>query len=153
MKILLNGWQRLWLVLTFLFFAFATLIAYSNYESPTIVEDLTLLAELNNDQVTEVDIQGLGIVKFPSQMEDAEIEALISENYENNLQAIPLLAKEKMNKWIEKLAADAIAANELVRERNKDWILLSYGTWLGFVIFLYAIGWSIGWIRSGFRQN
>jgi hypothetical protein len=85
MRVHLNGWQRLWVVVSALSFGVATLLAYSAYRTPTRVEDAQILAQLNEDEVTDVDIPGLGRVKFPNDMPTAEIEALIRDNFDKNL--------------------------------------------------------------------
>jgi len=153
MAVRLNGWQRIWVVAAVLSFGFASLFVYATYQSPSEVEDPQILAQLNADEVIDVEIAGLGRVKFPKDMPEKDIEALIQENIKENPTKIPGLAKAKIGERNEEGAASARKANDAVRKANREILLLGYGGWLGFIIFLYVAGWSIGWIYRGFKAT
>jgi hypothetical protein len=37
--------------------------------------------------------------------------------------------------------------------RRRDLVRAAFVWWLGIVVSTYALGWSIGWIRNGFRRK
>jgi hypothetical protein len=129
------------------------LYVYGEYRSPSYVEDAQLLAQLNNDQVTEVEIPGLGRVQFPKDMPEKEIEALIRDNFDKNKTKIPELAKAQIRERNESLAIEARKEDDVIRNANRKVLLLGYGGWLAFVVFLYVAGWSIGWVRCAFKAT
>ena len=153
MKSHFNGWQRIWIVASVLSLALVTLFIYATYRSPLAVEDLSILAQLNKDQVVDVDIPGLGIVKFPKDMPEKEIEALIHQNFAKNLNTIPALAKSKIQERNEQQAAEAREENDIVRKANRELLLFGYSGWLTFVILIYIAGWCVGWIYRGFKAT
>jgi hypothetical protein len=63
------------------------------------------------------------------------------------------LAETKIRERSDKQAAEARRANEAIRDANRKRLLLIYGGWLAFVLLIYILGWSIGWIYRGFKAT
>lgn len=153
MKFHFNGWQRIWIVASLLSLALVTFFIYDTYRSPSFVDDPFILAQLNNDELIDVDIPGLGIVKFPNDMPEKEIEVLVHQNFDKNLNTIPVLAKSKIQERNMQQAAEARKENDIVRQSNRELLLFGYAGWLTFVFLIYIAGWCVGWIYRGFKAT
>ena len=151
MRVSLNGWQRLWVVACLLSLGLATGFVYYTYRSSSRVEDPAILTQLNDSQVVDIQIPGLGRLKFPNNMSENDIAALIRQNVGKNLNKIEALAKVEIQRRNEQQAAESRKANDVVRRADREALLLGYGIWLAFVILLYIAGWCVGWVYRGFK--
>src|SRR3989442_13362894 len=90
----LNGWQRLWSVLSVIGLVLVTALVFMLWREGKAVEDVQLLAQLNADEVIRVNIPDLGPVAFPNSLTEGEIEKIITDNYKSNQKRIPEIAKQ-----------------------------------------------------------
>jgi hypothetical protein len=152
MKIKLNGWQRLWVVISVLWFLGISILNYNtNYKSHKT--DAEIYHTWSNEiieyliaQVPELKGYSVSSLRFTySDMSDKElIEALhkkfISKHpaYEYGLTEI-----------------DAKYENKVSSTRGNG-----YSKWLAYILLavgvpasLYVFGWAIAWIKNGFKSS
>lgn len=136
----LGGWRRLWIVISIILLVPFGFFALTLQSKPNRVEDISLLQELNKDAVIKAEIPGLGIVEFPDNIDQKEIDKIVKSNFDKSTkEQIPIIAKR------------------LIQERNdkqtKKIILYAIFGWFGTILVLYTLGWSIGWIYKGFKTH
>lgn len=149
----LTGWQRLWVVFAVLTFAITISFVYLAQQSTTLVEDANILEGLNSEDVTKIEIPGIGDVAFPSDMPKTEIETLIRENYARKATAIPELARQKVREQNIRGAESNKARNDQARKANRNIIFYGYSVWLALIILIYIFGWAFGWVYRGFKTT
>lgn len=127
----LNGWQRLWIVL---FVGWTVLVAlFSYYSFPARrwalpsqewINAASDRASASHEELKTFHIEGLVTnIPFPKSLGNDEIVRQLDEEVSRVLDA-----------------------------QRRDWLEVTIGLWLVPFALLYAIGWSIGWIRRGFAR-
>jgi hypothetical protein len=131
MKITLNGWQRMWVVVSVLMLI------------PTLFLMLVSLSSVDSDVIKELNSpMCLFWRSGPGRDFIGEYPAYGSECY--NLRAF--LHRD--------IAIRSVADYErhIAVSRIKE-ILTGLGVWLGMIVSIYLLGWSIGWVVKGFRKK
>jgi hypothetical protein len=150
----LGGWQRLWVVVSVILLVIFSSFAYKFQKNLDRVEDVAILQQLNKDAVLKAEIPGVGIVEFPNDMEQKDIDRIVKNNFDNSTQnQIPMIAGELMQKRNQKQAEEARVENDYIRRQNRRTIFYVIVGWLGTILGLYLFGWSIGWIYRGFKST
>jgi preprotein translocase subunit SecF len=150
----LGGWQRLWIVISVILLVIFSSFAYKFQKNLDRVEDIAILQQLNKDAVLKAEIPGVGIVEFPNDMEQKDIDRIVKNNFDNATQnQIPIIARELMEKRNQKQAEEARVANDHIRLQNRRTISYAIVGWLGTILGLYPGGWAIGWIYRGFKST
>jgi len=91
----LGGWQRLWVVISVILLVIFCPFAYKFQKNLDRVEDVEILQRLNKDAVFKTEIPGIGIVEFPNDMEQKDIDRIVKNNFNNVTQnQIPIVARE-----------------------------------------------------------
>ena len=139
----LNGWQRLWVLLSALYLIPILVFSAYTFPNPTGIahEDTfyDLLApelraklfideknRISNDQFN-VEMPNGHILRYKSGLKKTEMERVAAEYYE--------LLENRANK-----------------ERVKH-VLLALTWWIVPSIFLYVFGWTVGWVYKGFKRS
>lgn len=146
MKLVLNGWQRLWVLVSTLYLVPVVVVAVTTFPNPDHIahqssfeENLSPESRIKiaipdakgivwDDQVgLEVEMPNGHILQFKKGIKDEEAKTVANEYYG--------LLKQQVNK-----------------ERPLH-VLFVFVWWLGPVIFLYVFGWAIGWVYKGFKKS
>lgn len=149
----LNGWQRIWVVLSVLSglaAVGAVVISTSDSNRP---EDEAYYLEKLKDDVTIAEIESVGEVGFPSQLSSTEIQHIVKDSMSKNPPDVKEAAAKELRKRAVLHAARARLDNNEARSRNLDLYRFLVALWLSFVVGSYAVGWSIGWVRRGFKAT
>ena len=150
----LGGWKRLWIVISIILLVPFGFFAYTLQSKPNRVEDVSLLQKLNKNAVIKAEIPGLGIVEFPDNIDQKEIDKIVKSNFDKSTkEQIPIIAKRLIQERNDKQAKEARDENKRVRSENQKIILYAIFGWLGTILVLYTLGWSIGWIYKGFKTH
>ena len=149
----LSGWQRLWImfsiILIFPFIFFAIILR----AVPTNIENPNLIAEQNKDKIIKVEIEKLGVIEFPDNLKEKEIENIIKKYFDKSQkEQIPIIAKNLINKRNEDKANESRKINEMIKSDNRKIIWYSIIGWLLTIVLIYALGFSIGWVYKGFKK-
>ena len=146
MKFTINGWQRLWVLVSSILLILAVIVAVITLPNPEHVahkssfeEDLSMesrakLAKADEKGIVWDDQVGLKvkmpnghILQFEKSVKTKEAETVSNEYY-----------------------------SLLKHYRNKEraiYVLFAIACWLGTIIFLYVFGWTIGWVYKGFKKS
>ena len=149
----LNGWQRIWVVLSVLSglaAVGAVVISTSDSNRP---EDEAYYLEKLKDDVTIAEIESVGEVGFPSQLSSAEIQRIVKDSMSKRSPDVKEAAAKELRKRAVLHAAQARLDNNEARSKNLDLYRFLVSLWLSFVVGSYAVGWSIGWVRRGFKAT
>ncbi len=105
------------------------------------------------EQGVEVEVEAVGVVVFPSSLSLAEI----SVHVKNGMASIPSnvnsIAASLREIEAKRSVAIAIAKNEATKSENRFIWGVGIGSWLALCLALYIFGWSIAWVRRGFRPG
>lgn len=147
----LGGWKRLWIVISTILLVPFGFFALTLQSKPNHV---SLLEEIKKEAVIKAEIPGLGIVEFPDNIDQKEIDKIVKSNFDKSTkEQIPIIAKRLIQERNDKQAKEARDENKRVRSENQKIILYAVFGWLGTIFVLYALGWSIGWIYKGFKNT
>jgi len=130
----LNGWLRLWIVLSVCWLAFVGYSAYS---------DISSLYTKKRFEVTKVGI-GSAQFLFSASQSDTEIEEHITKKL------TPLVEKDPKT-YVGK--TDATPYEKYVEKHAGSEIMKHIELALLPIIGLLALGWSFVWVRRGFSQK
>lgn len=150
----LNGWERIWIVLSASLGVLAIGMAVLHYEEASLPEDITSYLEAaRRDSKSAQLVDDPRFFTFPSSLSKEELVDLIvnlpSQTYESAQASADLRFQEIASFH----AARARESNETARENNRKLYLVLGASWLLIVAMTYISGWTIGWIRRGFRSN
>jgi hypothetical protein len=156
----LNGWQRLWVLLSslFAFVVVAVVIAEWPQETEFVEARATYTVELVLKAVSmKAQRSGNEIDEFKARHALEEGAAVVRAKNYAYLPASELIAK------ISPVLADTPFQEELVIREAKDArdisnmriksIVSGLLIWFVVIALTYACGWSIEWVRNGFRGN
>jgi len=148
------GWGRLWVVITLLYGVVVAFVAYD--ERPTIEQLQYNWVRDASDTMAEIisltektELSGLMLrEKWFAGKPDAEVITKIEQ-------------MERSPTENQKLFSSGVAkVNEKHRQIISQFgvalgkhVLLSFTWWLAPSLMLLALGWSVGWIRRGFREK
>ena len=158
--VVLNGWQRLWVLFSLLLVFITTANIVGNWpnESDSTEARAVYAVKLGLQAVAHK-------AKLAGNQRD-ELEALralengateVRKNSYGDLSATDLLTK------VGPVLKDTPFADELIRREasdkskvydlRKELIFSGLLVWLGIISFMYALGWGIFWVRSGFNSQ
>jgi hypothetical protein len=150
----LGGWKRLWIVISLILLLLFGFFGFILQSKPNRVEDISIIQKLTKDAVIKAEIAGLGIVEFPDETDQKEIDRIVESNFDKSTkEQIPIIAKKLIDDRNRKQAKEAREANDRIRSANWEIILYAFLGWLGTIFALYALAWSTGWIYKGFRSK
>jgi len=131
----LNGWQRLWVMVSFLLGVGTVIVVFKTIETESHLtigykaDNAIHGMEIENIQQRDAGIKPLNVYEHSSRTV-AQVEEQIKDTalqYKQDLQELP--AKQFMHVAI--------------------WV----SVWLGTCVSLYVMGWLIGWVIQGFRAK
>jgi hypothetical protein len=132
MKMMLNGWQRLWVVFSVIavFLAGFLLIVIWSTRDSGVIDDLRNPAcKLWRD--------------IP--------EGYFPENYPHRDDKCYSIQSFL---WHEKTPLRSVTDYDRFMLLSKSKVMgITFGVWLATIAMVYAFGWSIGWIARGFRKQ
>ena len=146
MKLVLNGWQRLWVFISIMLLVPVTIAVVITFPNPDNVKhkssfidnlspaSLAKLAPADEKGIVWDDQVGLKVkmpngylLRFKKSISKGEAEDVSSEYYD--------FLRHQTNK------------ERAIR------IFLAIASWLGTAVVLYAFGWGIGWVYKGFKNS
>jgi hypothetical protein len=156
----LNGWRRLWIVLSVIYlmgicwFGFGALPAVDSYEqakaifylSESFDADMEFSRAIDDrageDKANQDRIRGARLVRSTTHEEetDAEVVKRIGDKYAGKID-------------FTKLDAEAAATIDAQKNRRSAFIVSTTVYWIVPVLALYLLGSVIGWVLRGFRNK
>lgn len=143
----LNGWQRIWIVISVLTLIPTVLLAVSNMPDAEST-NRTFADKLIQKSLELSEFKGYGVLDIRSAYRDMTDEEFI---------------ERVITKHGKKMDEAGISYKNLVtehadtlRDLKKTQIILVtqyLSAWASILGVLYAFGWSVGWIRQGFRKS
>lgn len=149
----LNGWQRLWMVVSVLSLVATLTIVFSELRDADQIDDAAFHAQRLAKEVTVVEIAGIGTVTFPNDLTTEEISSHVKRGMSTSPPTVLTIAKQLRELRAKREAALASAKNRLARSENQRTWVYGIGGWLAFVGALYLFGWAVGWVLRGFRAT
>ena len=150
----IGGWGRLWVVITALYGVVVVFVAYG--ERPTLeqlqynwVRDASDTVAEAISRTEKAELSGLTLrEKWFAAKTDTEAITTLEEIATSPTENQKLFSSEvaKVNEKHRQIISQFGAA------QGKH-VLLSLAWWLGPSLALLALGWSVGWIRRGFRDK
>lgn len=141
MAIILNGWQRLWVVLSSIYLVVVVMFVAFNFPSPEGIENTSdLLKKLSPQSQALLLIHDRGII-FP---DEADI-------------IMPNGALFRFKEGVSETQRSAVVreywaiVSSLANEQRISLVGRAALWWLGPCMVLYVLGWLFGWVRRGFR--
>lgn len=131
----LNGWQRLWVLVSFLLGVGVVIVIFNTIETENYLMtrykvDLALHdMEIDTIQQRDAGIKTRNVYEHSSRTV-AQVEERIKDTdrqYKQDLQELPVKQFMHITIWV--------------------------GVWLGTCTSLYGMGWLIGWVIRGFRPK
>lgn len=131
-RMVLNGWIRLGIVLSAAWIALAGYLAYAD------------ISTLYDRKKYEVEKKGIGSATFvfSSSQSDTEIQTLITDDL------IPLFEKNP-ERFKNREVSDPYDA--YIRKHSGREVMSKIALAVVPVVVLFGIGWSVAWVRHGFR--
>ena len=149
----LNGWQRIWVVLSVSSGLAAFGVGVASTSDQNRPEDEAFYLEKLKDDVTIAEIESVGKVPFPAQLSIAEISRIVKDSMAKTPPDVKEPAVREFRKRAVLHAAQARLENKEARSKNLDLYRFLTILWLSSVIGVYVVGWSIGWVRRGFKAT
>jgi hypothetical protein len=156
----LNGWRRLWIVLSVIYlmvvcwFGFSALPAVDSYEQAKAIFYLSesfdadmefsraIGDRVGEDKASQDRIIGARLLRSTTHEEetDAEIIKRIGDKYVGKID-------------FTKLDAEAAATIDAQKSRRLAFIVNTAAYWIVPVLVIYLLGSAIGWVVRGFRKK
>jgi hypothetical protein len=135
----LNGWQRLWVVLSL--------------SLAIVVAGITGKVWLDSDYEMQLEVQPT-IASSTKHSIDELKAALVNADAAGDTAAAKVLADEVRRVQLLKEAESRERKDRELREREafQKFVMAAVGWWLAIVLGTYALGWSVAWVRRGFRN-
>lgn len=154
---MLNGWQRIWIVLSVLAAIISSAIGYDSYEKYEkpkklkVTQNNIVVAHKPRDLIHELELrEALESLKeplyLPTNMKNEDIGKFIDKYAPDNTDMLYTEANKLLKDWETSTESKRI-------ENNKSVTFKSLLYWFVFTAVLYIIGWSIGWIYRGFKNT
>ncbi|MDO8319717.1 hypothetical protein, partial [Rhodoferax sp.] len=148
MKMFLNGWQRLWLVLSILYLAAVVPLAIearpkaSDIVNSRVHESIDLAGKYMESSTAGYSYEGSAsvIAKHYSDMSDEQILERLHQRFTDKVELSKI--DRKYEKQMQELKGEQLA--------HVGW---SVAAWLGPVLFVYALGAAVAWVIKGFRRR
>jgi hypothetical protein len=164
----LNGWQRLWVVLTVFWTVGWLSISYATWPSPSSSREIrelkvhyATLAEqertssveprrLSNYEVARLAERfGLSVANDENgQPRDIAVSQRILSQFDAKVER---LQNSPLREPLSSLAEELDSARQVLRDDRVEHVQTTLMVWAIPPVVLYAFGWSAGWIRRGFR--
>lgn len=131
MKITLNGWQRMWIVASALMLipTLFFMVAFWPYPESAVLKELNSPAcKIWRDMP-----DGYVPDEYPS--------------YDSDCYELRSLLFRKIT-----LRSVADYEEHLTQMRVRE-VVYMLGAWIGLILTIYAVGWSVGWITKGFHKK
>ncbi|MDM4772088.1 hypothetical protein [Solimonas sp. SE-A11] len=148
MKLLLNGWQRLWVVASVLYLAAVVPVALDAAPKASDVANSRLHASIDlAGKYMEASTPGYSYegsysvrAKYYSELSDEQVLNRLHAKFADkvDLSAVDRQYEKQMQE---------------LRGRQVTHAAWSFVAWLGPVLFFYALGAAIAWIIRGFRRH
>ncbi len=132
MKLTLNGWQRLWVVLSFLLLIVTVGVVWAFL--PSVDTDILVDLKSPDSQYLRTMPEGFRLDKQPEPGQPCYALAMLKHQTTARIISIE-------------------DYRAFIRSQQILTLLSGLGLWLFAVVVLYASGWSIGWVRAGFRSK
>ena len=129
----LNGWQRLWVLVTVFWTVAVLSVGYLNWPTPSAT--LRGLEALPPDDAA-----------VAPQLNREEFNRLAEEVAQT---APPGLSREEFRQFV--VTGVRERERQALRDDRVEEVQITLMVWAIPPVFLYAFGWSAGWIRRGFR--
>lgn len=142
----LNGWQRLWLVLSVIYlivvigFTFTLMPKASQYLSSRVYDTVRTIKDNVAELSLNTSLSTFEIREAYSDLSDEEFIQIIHKNYKDKVD-FDAIEKKYRNKM-----------SRLPSVRAK-FIGLGLLFWIGPIILIYILGISVGWIVKGFKKE
>jgi ATP-dependent Zn protease len=149
----LNGWQRLWVIISGLTFALVVVFVFSFHESTNLVDDPQVLALITVNEVTTAEIEGIGKVDFPNDLTLEQISAHVKQGMSSTPSSVVAIAEDLLKERTQKRALEARNKNQIASSENLHMWIVGVSAWLVFIAVIYIMGLAIGWVRSGFNSS
>ena len=156
----LNGWQRAWVLVSVLYFAFVIIISYSIYQDNIeylMNKERNIVAKINKYNSEKAKSNNNNEIK--DIFDDLELIAVSDINERNGIKYYP--SREDIEDSIGRLTNNnKIDFSEAEKEykNNVFWqhirhIFYTFLICLIPSLFLYGFGYSVGWVMRGFRNK
>ncbi|MBK8908367.1 MAG: hypothetical protein IPM60_10810 [Rhodospirillales bacterium] len=149
----LGGWSRLWIVISALYFAaIVVLVSTTLPQAERVAHAQVFYDRLSPDVRQRILAKNIGereaeILKEALRRELIEQVEMPNGHFLTFSKDLPEGEKEDAARayWtvVERTAAD----------ERFQYIVSAIGWWIGPVIALYVIGWTVGWVYSGFKTR
>lgn len=166
----LNGWQRLWILLSGLYLVVVVGVAYTTLprvESRWHTDDLyqrmrpevlrkVAMRDSDLEESRAPQVGSISVGKVGFDLETARPVAAGDEIVEvemPNGHLLPFLRTATQSDKAAAIAGYILALEADVKERQSSHILLSFFAWVAPCIAIYILGNCIAWVRRGFRKT
>jgi heme/copper-type cytochrome/quinol oxidase subunit 2 len=139
----LNGWQRLWVVISIIIFVVAVFFTFEHYPKKS-----EIYSTWANETIEVVKKPGEHSFLIRMAYKDYSDEELIEKLHE---------------KYAEKNASTKVKFDEIDKKYKNDLdnlpsqqtkhILICLTVYLCLIICIYVFGWSVGWVYRGFKSK
>jgi hypothetical protein len=158
----LNGWHRLWVVLSVLWAVFTVAVGINVWPRPAVVptnEHLESLPSWFSQHPTPPDIiAGEAAGKYPRIL-DKDYQSLLQQIASSGAESIDGLQKltpteraRILELQREQTARTEATIRSNLAQRQRQAVSRLFLSSIVPIIVFYAIGWSVAWIRRGFQQ-
>ena len=142
----MNGWQRLWVVISVLLLVPTIFVAYSlqspDYEIVSRKKERVIEFVANNDPtLTEFKPWKLLAAKY-ADMPPTEFLKRFEEGYIS-----------KHPEFREQIRSIHLEVDREFGYRRFALVLKAVGVWMGIIATLYVLGFAAGWVYRGFKRN
>ena len=153
MKLTLNGWQRLWVLISVLLIVPIAIVTVSIFPSPN---DIKHQSKFENDLSPSAKSKLFDESKSKAATDKNEIiwDNLVGLTVKMPNGHVLEFNADAQNDDAEKVAAEYydILKNE-ARKQRLEYAVYGVLSWLSIIVLIYIFGWSIGWVCRGFKKS
>lgn len=148
MALKLNGWQRLWVVLTIVYLLTVAWISSftfpkaSNYLSTRVYDSLDAVGHYLEKEQPGFRYEGgwATRTKYYADLPEEQIVPKLHEKYQGRVDFSPIETRYRQ------------AIEGLAKEKLR-FVGVAFLVWLTPVVAFYLLGWAAGWVLRGFKHN
>jgi hypothetical protein len=143
----LNGWQRLWLLMSVIYLLFVLVIGYTNFPTAnnTLLADNEILKNLSDKTLLMLAAEGETTGSFVSNIKEKFVLPTGQEIYLST----KFNSKDKDNLYKDY----EIAIANIVNKKRIVFLLYMLAFWVIPCLSIYAIGLSFRWVYRGFKKS